>query len=176
MSHRNRKHNYYYSPTKGPQLHSEVTRQRKAETRGRHKAETELDKALQYALQKEGVAVRSSNSFVREIHERVQSYLANPQNRPTSWEKGFLKSLLRFSVFSQKQLNVLERLVGPLSYNTIPPEIRKATPIAHPLELPARLDANKIMKTCIHCGAEFELTLKKPGKANVCIRCLGDRQ
>jgi hypothetical protein len=132
------------------------------------------DDALRDGLVREGI--RPIDPVTAEAHSGIKNFLADPNSvrKLSKWERNFLPSLLKFQTFSQKQLNCLERIIGPLSYNR---SLLDPAPVeTNPRELPLQLEPNKKMMTCVSCGQEFELHPNKPEKINECIRCLIERQ
>lgn len=99
----------------------------------------DIDQTLKDSLEKEDVEY--TPSLARAVHQQVHDLLANPTRGINNWEKTFLENLLNFCSFTQKQLNCLGGILGPLYSNKR--EIRNATRVERPKELPLRLEANK---------------------------------
>jgi hypothetical protein len=105
------------------------------------------DTALRDGLVKEGI--RPVDSVTEEAHSRIIDFVANPANtrKINRWENRFLVSLLRFRTLSHKQMDTLERILGHMSWARVPFEIRNASPVEHPRDLPLHLEAKKNEKT-----------------------------
>ena len=160
---------WWYCPSCQSIFHEEA-----AKTYFRPEIQKLRDDSLQAGLAKQGIL--DLDPITQEVHHRINEFLSDPSKsrKINNWESTFLVSLLKFQTFSQKQLNCLERIIGPLSYNR---SLLDAVPVeTKPPELPLQLEPSKKMMTCITCGREFELHPNKPGKINECIRCLIERQ
>ena len=99
-------------------------------------------------------------SLVNEIHLTARDYLDCSSIILSSWDRNFLRSILRFRRLSEKQLNILDKIFR--SY---------ALPVK---AQPHRLENNFPQVQCRCCGEMFELLPSKPGYRDVCIRCLHD--
>lgn len=112
----------------------------------------------QHALEKDDIPPINF-SLLNDVHLMAREYLSCPSIILSSWDRDFLRSILRFRKLSDKQLYFCNKIFR--SYQL-------------PVKPPSRLENNYPQVSCRYCGDVFELLPSKPGLRDVCIHCIND--